>query len=251
MLWEFGRMVNRLAVSPFPPWGLLILTLWESAGPWLQFFFPGQWIFFYVVGTFLFLFMLCLFGACTLSGSGDLLKDWWERFAAHFFGFFYLGILPLHLIWIHELPGGKKWLLLFFAMHWLTDSGAYLVGSKWGRRRLFAHVSPNKTWEGAIAGTCCGALVAIGAWAQGGVESRAGAESWLFYGVTAGMVIVSAQVGDLCESLLKRAFKLKDSGALLPGHGGLLDRFDGVVFSAPFMYVGVRLMLEFPVELPH
>ena len=135
--------------------------------------------------------------------------------------------------------------LVFFplALTWLNDTGAYFAGRVWGRRKLIPAVSPGKTVVGAIAGL----LVSV----VGGAAYAAGIfDAWLHvpFPVVAGalggaVVSVVAQVGDLAESLLKREAGVKDSGGLLPGHGGLLDRCDALFFTVPVAYWFIRVVL--------
>jgi phosphatidate cytidylyltransferase len=113
---------------------------------------------------------------------------------------------------------------------------AYYAGKTWGRHRLAPRVSPNKTWEGAIANTVAG-LVAAAAWSYW----RLGAIDIQIL-ILAGLVSVAAQFGDLVESLLKRGAGVKDSGQILPGHGGVLDRIDALLFAAPIMWLGTELL---------
>jgi len=124
------------------------------------------------------------------------------------------------------LPSGAAWLFLVIACCWILDTAAYLVGRAIGRHKLAPRISPGKTVEGGIAG-----LLAAMIWTAGvGMPLGLTAAQALALGALLG---VSGQVGDLCESLLKRRAGVKDSGALLPGHGGVLDRFDSLLFNAP------------------
>lgn len=124
---------------------------------------------------------------------------------------------------------GAIWLFFLLAAVWLADTAALYAGRSWGRHRLAPRVSPKKSWEGSVA-----SLVAAGAvgWCFG---------HW-FAGDAAGCVLLAvlinifAQLGDLAESLLKRGAQVKDSGALLPGHGGVLDRIDAMLFAAPVLW---------------
>ena len=138
---------------------------------------------------------------------------------------------------LYHLQQLDPWVLvLLFGIVWLGDSAAYYCGRAWGRRKLAPMVSPNKTWTGAIA-SLVAALVAAAVW------------SWLRLGtVTTGLLALAvvtslaAQIGDLVESLIKRAAGVKDSGTLLPGHGGVLDRVDALLFAAPTLFLGLSLM---------
>jgi phosphatidate cytidylyltransferase len=127
---------------------------------------------------------------------------------------------------------GLRWLLLLVLTVWTLDSAAYVVGRYFPRGHFFNHISPKKTWSGAIGGTvaavvvCTALVVAFG----DGLSPLVG----LILGV---VIAVSAQAGDLAESLVKRAAGAKDSSTLIPGHGGFLDRVDSFMFAAPAMYL--------------
>jgi len=125
------------------------------------------------------------------------------------------------------------WLFLLMAIVWLGDTAAFYVGSRIGRNKLAPTVSPNKTWEGAVAGFATGlaATVAWSLWRLGEVDGRL-----LLIGAA---TAVAAQLGDLVESMIKRGAGLKDSGNLLPGHGGMLDRMDAMLFAAPVFLFGL------------
>ncbi|MFN2432160.1 MAG: phosphatidate cytidylyltransferase [Gemmatimonadota bacterium] len=158
-------------------------------------------------------------------------------------GALYVGWLFSFLVGLRELPralpltpyrGGLALVLAPLLLTWTTDVAAYFVGRAWGRRRLLPHISPGKTLAGAVGAVLCAALVgaALFAWAPGALP-RLG---WAAGAVAGAVASVLAQAGDLAESLLKRAAGAKDSGALIPGHGGVLDRFDAVLFTAPAAY---------------
>ncbi len=145
-------------------------------------------------------------------------------------------IVPLYVAlpfaFLHHLAffGGNysyEILLGFFILIWGNDSGAYVIGSLLGKRKLFPSVSPAKSWEGAIGGFLFSMGIAVLNYhLLGRLELR----DWLVIGT---FVSVLGTYGDLIESMLKRSVNIKDSGSVLPGHGGVLDRFDGVFFSAP------------------
>ncbi len=148
-----------------------------------------------------------------------------------FFAVLYLIFLPLYLRKIYESANGVEWTVLFLFIVWMGDSAAYFVGKKYGKIKLYPEISPKKTREGALGGILAGILVTF-VFKLLLIHNM----SWLgavFIPVFVGSM---AQVGDLCESFFKRAFDKKDSGSILPGHGGMLDRFDGVIFSLPAMY---------------
>jgi len=127
--------------------------------------------------------------------------------------------------------------LAFLLMLWGNDTGAYLFGVKYGKRKLFERHSPKKSWEGFFGGMFTSLLVGV-------ILSFIFTESSLW--VWAGMAVLIASfgtLGDLIESMLKRSLDTKDSGGLLPGHGGLLDRFDGLLLAAPVVYAYLYLIL--------
>ena len=135
----------------------------------------------------------------------------------------------------HTTPG--EWLVIFVsACTWLSDTGALFVGKAFGRHKLAPNVSPGKTWEGSLGGLATSALagVLLGHWLQLPLIHA------LLLGFLCGLF---GQIGDLCESALKRDLGVKDFGAVLPGHGGILDRIDSLLFSAPLAYYYVLFFL--------
>lgn len=126
------------------------------------------------------------------------------------------------------------WLLfLLYAIVWLGDTAAFYCGSAWGRHKMAPVVSPNKSWEGAAAGFLTG-IVATVLWSWW----RLGEVRWPLL-VVAALTAIAAQLGDLFESLLKRGANVKDSGHLIPGHGGFFDRMDAMLFAGPVMLAGL------------
>jgi phosphatidate cytidylyltransferase len=123
----------------------------------------------------------------------------------------------------------------FFILLWANDTGAYLVGITFGKHRLMERISPKKSWEGFFGGLIIAAIVAwlLSGWL--GVVDRTG---WIVISV---MVSVAGTFGDLIESMLKRSLGVKDSGTVMPGHGGFLDRFDSVMISFPLVYLYISL----------
>jgi phosphatidate cytidylyltransferase len=129
--------------------------------------------------------------------------------------------------------------LAFLLMLWASDTGAYLFGRKLGKTRLFERHSPKKSWEGFLGGVFTSILVA-------GIVSFIFKEVAITVWVGMAVLVVSfGTLGDLVESMLKRSLDVKDSGSLLPGHGGLLDRFDGLLIAAPLVYTYLYLILSF------
>lgn len=167
-----------------------------------------------------------------------------EGMAASVFGVFYVGWLPAHMLLLHGTPSGAGLVTLLVAVVALTDSAAYLVGSAFGRHKLAPTISPNKTWEGALAGLA--AALAVAAIVYGlSVWTSDLFPGWGLgrYVGTCVLLSLVAQVGDLTESAMKRSAGIKDSGVLFPGHGGVLDRCDGYLFAAPVLYYLVTLFV--------
>lgn len=159
--------------------------------------------------------------------------------ASSAFGVFYVGWLGAHLLLLHnegERGPGLVTVLLVGVI--LTDTGAYLIGSLMGRHKLAPKVSPNKTWEGALGGLLCTMLGMAAIHGVNGLIEQSVLPDWTLrdYLRAGALLSVAAQVGDLAESCLKRDAGVKDSGALFPGHGGVLDRCDGFLFAAPMLY---------------
>ncbi len=126
----------------------------------------------------------------------------------------------------------------FFVMLWLNDTGAYVFGRLLGRTKLFPRISPNKTWEGLIGGV----LAAIGgAVVISTFYTEYSIATWVVLGL---IIAISASFGDLVESLLKRSLGVKDSSNILPGHGGILDRFDGVLLASPMVFTYLMLFVH-------
>jgi phosphatidate cytidylyltransferase len=158
--------------------------------------------------------------------------------AVSYLGSSYIGILISYLLIIrHMSPDGFYYLLYLLIMTWAYDAGAYFAGVYLGRHLLYPALSPKKTLEG-LAG---GLLLTVGAAL---VFQRLHPIGSYFDTVALSLLIgVFVQVGDLVESALKRMAGVKDSGTMIPGHGGVLDRFDGLLFSAPVAYLFLKLVL--------
>lgn len=154
-----------------------------------------------------------------------------------FLGFVYLGLIPSFAIkLLLDFPTGLQWYITLLAIVFSGDIMAYLAGSLFGKHKLIPNISPKKSLEGSIGGLI-GSLVAGFVCAYLFQQNN-------YYGHALLAVVVGfiAQWGDFFESLLKRVANVKDSGHIMPGHGGILDRIDGVLFGAPAMYLGVTLL---------
>jgi phosphatidate cytidylyltransferase len=164
------------------------------------------------------------------------LKERLTQLALSLLGGFYLGYLLPHWVLLFRLPQGRFWVAFVLLVIMVGDTVAYFVGSRLGTRKLAPKISPGKTVEGAL-GYIGGSLAA------GLLGGR-----WFFPALSVGEIVVLSlilsilgQLGDLFESWIKRAFAVKDSGHLLPGHGGLLDRLDSLIFPAVFASAYVRI----------
>ena len=146
-------------------------------------------------------------------------------------GMAYCGWFPLHLLFLRNLGSGfdaLPYVLMMFIAVLTTDTGCYYLGCNFGKHKLAPVISPNKTVEGAIGGAVCAVIVTMLIGYYAGI-------SWymsLFIGL---LCTACAQIGDLCESLIKRDAGVKDSGDILPGHGGFMDRCDSYIFTIPVM----------------
>lgn len=234
-LYEFYRLMEHKGFRPVKVIGIgcgLAITAYA-------YFRTG------IYGNFL------LAGALVLLMTAELVRRSVEQAVVHIsitiFGVLYVGWLGSHLVLLRELPRlagldyqlGAEFVYLVVFLTWSCDSGAYLVGRALGRTPLYPSVSPKKSREGAVGGV---AFALIAAWLS--QRTFAGdfltLESALWLGLIAA---VAGQTGDLVESLMKRDVHVKDSASLLPGHGGALDRFDSLFFSAPLLYYALKFFV--------
>ncbi len=177
------------------------------------------------------LFFSIFLSVCFILSQYTKLTDSYSFLSRLVFGIVYVGFLLAHLLLLWHLPEGNLWLIILAAVTAGSDSGAYYCGKKFGKNKLCRHVSPNKTIEGAVGGLLCSIVIAI-------------LFAWLLldsvnWAVLIPMVILLTGVGimgDLCESVIKRGTNTKDSGRILLGHGGILDRIDSMILTAPLLY---------------
>jgi phosphatidate cytidylyltransferase len=179
------------------------------------------------------LFLLLMFYLFTYGHIQDLSRE----LAVNVLGLLYIPFLLGHFIWLRYLFQGEWWVLWLLLVIFASDTGAFYLGKLLGRAKLYPAVSPGKTWAGAWGGIAASLVVGVGA------------GHWLLLGVSplfmAGLALLLAVVGllgDLFESMLKRQMQVKDASQLLPGHGGMLDRLDSLLFAAPAL-VYARLFL--------
>jgi phosphatidate cytidylyltransferase len=216
---EYYRMVD--------PAGGPRIALWTVAGALLPLAFafgtPRDVLAVLVLG------MIGIFSVFVLMGqaSPSILKS----VGRELLGLTYLALLLSYFVLLYDLEAGRFWVLFVIVVAFTEDTGAYYAGRMLGRHKLCPSLSPGKTVEGAIGGLAAAVAAAF--------VCRALFMPWLDASTCAvlGVLVgVAGPLGDLFESLIKRASGVKDSGALLPGHGGLLDRIDSLIFSAPLVY---------------
>lgn len=167
-----------------------------------------------------------------------------ENIAVTIFSIVYMAI-PLALInflvFPEILPGHvyyPKLLIALFILIWTHDSGAYLFGVSMGKHRLFERISPKKSWEGAIGGTITAIIAAV---IIAGYIPEIQLIHWIAISI---LTTLSSTFGDLTESMFKRYFQIKDSGHIFPGHGGILDRFDSILFAVPIVVLYLKIIIE-------
>jgi len=182
------------------------------------------------------LLMLVEWNQITCKGQSlSVLARWRWRVL----GFLYIGIPLIAFSWLRQSPDGLWWVGWTFLMVWAMDVGGFFAGKAIGGPKLAPSISPGKTWAGLIGGV---ALAVAASWVMLWVLSLYPA---LGAGINppwyaAGIVALVAQIGDLFESAVKRRFHVKDASGLIPGHGGLLDRADGLMFAGPLVYAAVH-----------
>ena len=152
-----------------------------------------------------------------------------EQITVAFFGIFYLGIMLSYLYQVRAMADGKYLVWLIFLSSWGCDTCAYCAGMLLGKHRLAPVLSPKKSVEGAVGGV-------VGAILLGIIYAAATKGGMVEYAIICGVGALISMVGDLAASAIKRNQGIKDYGKLIPGHGGILDRFDSVIFTAPVIY---------------
>ncbi len=228
--WEFLGLAERCGAKP-PRIAVIVAILALFAG---NFEWPDQTLI--ILGTLsLGLLVYCTFG----SPVERVLLD----AASSIFAMYYVGLTLIAVPTLREQPNGPTLVVFMLCVVWSGDTAALYVGRMWGRHKLAPKLSPNKTWEGSV-GSVAGSLLVTGGliWlstflAQWNfVKLSFADEVWWYWLVMAVAVNIAAQVGDLAESALKRSAGVKDSGTILPGHGGMLDRVDALLLAAPVLW---------------
>jgi len=250
-----GTLLGVILFAP-PVWTAVVVVAVILTGAW-------EWSGFLRVGAlaprvaYLLLSALLLAGAWWLAGRPGGLRDvlvggalWWlaalgwilfaplrgGRWAATLAGWFTLVPAGVALLWFSLDPAyGVRWLLYVLLLVWAADTGAYFAGRAFGRHKLAPQVSPGKTWEGVAGGLLLAALLAA-------VAAPVLGKPVFSFTVLSLSVAVFSVVGDLSESMFKRHAGLKDSGQLIPGHGGMLDRIDSITAAAPLVLLANGLL---------
>jgi len=233
-LWEFYRMMEAKGLRPYKAIGV-------ASGLVLS------WYVFFQQGIYANLFLCIVFiGIITLELTRKEKGLAVYHISVTVFGVFYVAWLGSHLILLRELPQlkgldyslGYSFVIVAFVLTWCYDTGAYFFGSWFGRRPLMPGVSPGKTVEGTLGGIAfaiAGILVA-----------RSVLAPYLSIPVSIGLAVVASivgQLGDLAESMIKRDVRIKDASATIPGHGGVLDRFDSLLFTSPLLYYFLKYVI--------
>ena len=230
---EFFLLLERTGYQPSMVLGLLWIELLILQG----FGGPAD-----ILRPLLAALLLCSLMWSLLQDRKSAVADWALTVA----GALYLGGLLSHFISLRELPDGLRWLLLPMVSVWVGDGGAYLVGMTAGRHKLWPRLSPKKTWEGTIGGfvfTIVAALAFCAACRQWAPQSAVAQMGWGHTVLLGALLGPLALAGDLVVSLFKRQAGVKDSGNLIPGHGGMLDRIDSLLLTIPLAYYWVLFVV--------
>ncbi len=230
---EFYQLTENKDMLPLKIWGMLgtVIILFS-------FYYYGlDWLWLILLVAFYGMLLIELFRNNQSATLNIAASSWGLIYPGVFFGF---------MILIRELPNelgveyvaGGRWLLLMLITIWICDTAAYFLGKAFGKHKLFRRVSPNKTVEGAVAGVIFSFLTAY-IFHLTYIKTLSLAQCFMI----AFIVSVFGQVGDLIESLFKRDAGVKDSSNLLPGHGGMLDRFDAPTFTAPVVYLYLKFFV--------
>lgn len=215
--WEFYALVRRSGQLPLHWLGIVAILACVASAYW-----PGSPALLLVLTAFILIsLILTLFRHDTQPAAG------WAWTVA---GALYLGVLLNHFVALRNLPQGLAWLAVAVLLTWTNDSAAYFVGRAVGRHKFWPRHSPKKTWEGVFGGLLFAVLVGaiLGALWLG--------LPWWNGALLGAAISVTGPLGDLAESMFKRQFGAKDSGNLIPGHGGAWDRIDSLLFVVPTVF---------------
>lgn len=228
-LYEYKRLVELKGYHIF----IAYLALW-----WIFIYLIPDQVFLndkILVNTLMFITLIVDFALLAfLFSKKDKPFNTFQKF---FIGLFYVGggCIFLTMIPYKDNDFAKLLIMGIFILIWVNDTFAYLVGSVIGKTKLYPRVSPKKTIEGTVGGFI---FAIVAAYIMGQYEPIINPNQWMILAV---VIVIAGSLGDLVESKFKRAAGVKDSGAILPGHGGMLDRLDSLVFAAPFAYLTLNI----------
>lgn len=230
---EYLHLVRADASSPQGPaapsylLGMMLAVLWIADARW-----PGMGL----RAWGLALAALAPLAAQVIRGGPEGSLNGWALTVA---GTLYVGYALSHWVLLRDLAHGLDWTAIALAGTWSSDAGAYLIGRAWGRRPFFPSISPKKTLEGAVGGMVLSVLGTVAA----ALLLPVAIAPWQAF-VLGLLISIAAPLGDLAESVIKRQTGAKDAGRLIPGHGGMLDRLDSLIFVGPLAYYVVTLFLR-------
>jgi phosphatidate cytidylyltransferase len=233
-MWEFYRMMEGKGILPYKFFGIIC----GLALSWYVFFHNGLYANLFL--TVAVVALMCL----ELTRREPKMSVY--HISSTILGVIYIAFLGAHLILLREFPLainmdyglGSSFVFLAFIVTWAGDSGAYIVGSLLGRHKLMPRISEKKTREGAFGGLAFAVAAAFLARA-----TFAPYLEWWHAGLLGFLAGIIGQLGDLFESLVKRDVEVKDASAMIPGHGGVLDRFDSLLFTAPLIYYFIKFVV--------
>ncbi len=241
-VWEFYMICEAKGLRTYKVWGV-IGTVALISGSW--FFFRHRDVVQLSYDFDILILLVFALGVFLRQFPQKLNPQGIETMAVTLFGLIYVAWLANFITRINFVsPSGRFWVMFLVVATKFTDMGAYLVGSTLGRHKMIPRISPKKTWEGTVGGV----LFAVGGSVLclrllGNELTRDGLT--LTHAILLGLLLgAAAVIGDLAESLVKREAGVKDSSAILPGHGGALDMIDSFLFTAPLLYVYLRLVLR-------
>ena len=236
--WEFMGLAERGGAKP--PRVVLLLALLALFAA--NFEWP-DWTTVIFGLLCVFLIVYCTFRSTVEQMIADV--------SSSIFCMVYAGYTLLALPALREQPNGPSLIAFLLCVIWAGDTSAYYVGRRWGRHQLAPTISPGKTWEGSLGSMAGSLLVAYGLIELAALLQAHDSvilsypDNLLFWLILAAIINVAGQVGDLAESALKRSVDVKDSGSLLPGHGGVLDRIDSMLLAAPALWYALVIHQRF------
>jgi phosphatidate cytidylyltransferase len=246
--WHWAFMLAAAGVAALAAWEFLAMSELSGAKPprvavvlAILLLFGGNFRWPDQTTAILGILSLGLLVYCTFSSPVERMMP---DIAVSILCLFYIGFTLSALPALHDEANGPSLVTFLLCVVWAGDIAALYIGRMWGRRKLIARLSPNKTWEGTIGSLAGSLLVAVGLlwlasylqqWDSARLSYSDSDSIWYWLGLAV-VINVAAQVGDLAESAFKRSAGVKDSGSLLPGHGGILDRIDALLLAAPAMW---------------